>query len=520
MTLTPSARVSRSEVEAIEDDGLVAGKERPVVFELPHVVLRELRVGRVDVDHVHVPGRERLPRHLCAQAGGPSERGGVRARRGAGGLVGGRLVAVTGVTRENHPDGRLRRRPTPFRTPSGDTPGAVSRYTAAAETFDAAGQPADAAAEALGTTWNHAQFEAHRTRINQLLASGRLREGIEGAWQLLQRARIAGEQAYLEAAYDLAMANWLLGRVLETSGAAEQALRLLDEAQERFEAVERDMPGCGAERMASVCLTERGDCLGALGRLDEAALAYEEAIRRDENRGAERDVAVGKGQLGSVRLRQRRYPEALEAHAEARERFSQLDEPGSVAIAWHQIGIVHQRAGNPEAAEDAYRKSLAIKVRLGNVAGQASTLAQLGMLYDAMGRTEEAVAFLRQAVDKYVEINDVAGEGRNRGNLAIQLRRLGRLDEARQECLRAIEYIAQFGHASEPWKTWAILADIETDAGNHTAAAEAQRKAIESYRAYRRDGGENHYPDGRLAHAVSQQLIVKAVDTRMYSVVA
>jgi len=58
----------------------------------------------------------------------------------------------------------------------------------------------------------------------------------------------------------------------------------------------------------------------------------------------------------------------------------------------------------------------------------------------------------------------------------------------------------------EPWKTWAVLADIEADAGNPSAAAEAKRKAIDAYIAYRRDGGENHYPDGRLSLAVTETL--------------
>ncbi len=64
-----------------------------------------------------------------------------------------------------------------------------------------------------------------------------------------------------------------------------------------------------------------------------------------------------------------------------------------------------------------------------------------------------------------------------RGTISpVALRKLRRLDEARQEIRRAIECNAQFGHASEPWTTWAILADIETDAGNPTAAAEAKRQ--------------------------------------------
>ncbi len=267
--------------------------------------------------------------------------------------------------------------------------------------------------------------------------------------------------------------------------------------------------------MASVCFTEQGDCLRDLGRLDEAAAAYEEAIRRAEQLGDDRDVAVGKVQLGTVRLQQRRYPEALAAYAEARERFTQLDEPGTVAVIWHQTGMVYQEAGQPEAAEDAYRQALAIEVRLGNVAGQAGTLVQLGNLYDdVLDRPEEAAAFYRQAADKYVEIGDVANEGRARNNLAITLRKLRRLDEARQEIRRAIECKAPFGHASEPWKTWAILADIETDAGNPAAAAEAKAKAIACYLAYRRDGGENHDAPGRIALAVTQSLLAGDPATR------
>ena len=147
-------------------------------------------------------------------------------------------------------------------------------------------------------------------------------------------------------------------------------------------------------------------------------------------------------------------------------------------------------------------------MRLGNVAGQASTLNQLGTLCDGLlGRTEEAVAFYRQAVDKYVEIRDVAAEGRYRNNLAISLRKLRRLDEARQEIRQAIACGAQFGHASQPWKSWAALAAIETDAGSAAGAAEAKGKAIASYLAYRGAGDENHEGPGRLTFDVTQALL-------------
>jgi tetratricopeptide (TPR) repeat protein len=295
---------------------------------------------------------------------------------------------------------------------------------------------------------------------------------------------------------------------MKSAGAIGPALPLLEEAQDRFEAIEQAKPGRGAEQAALSCLTERGDCLCTLGRLDEAAEVCEEVIRRAERLGAERDVAVGKGQLGTVRLLQRRYPEALALHAEASERFDRLGEPGTVAQYWHQIGRAYQEAGQSEAAEDAYRRSLAIDVQLGNVADQASTLGQLGLLYDdLLDRPEEAVDFLRQAVAIYIAIGNLANEGRVRNNLAIRLRKLGRLDEARLEARRAVECDALFGDAAEPWKTWGVLSDIESDACQPAEADAARAKAIAAYLAYRRDGGENHYDDSRLALAVTQSLL-------------
>jgi tetratricopeptide (TPR) repeat protein len=373
--------------------------------------------------------------------------------------------------------------------------------------LERAAQTRETAAKALGKTWNRAHFHAQRTRIEQQLASGLLRVAFEGATELLRRMRAVGENAYQDAGYDLAVACLLLGRVLRTGGGADQALSLLEEARTRFEVIAQQHDNKAAEGMASVCLTECGDCFQNLGRLDEASNAYEERIRVAERLADERGVAVSKGQLGTVRLYQRRYKEALHANEEARECFTRLDNPGSVANTWHQTGMVYEYTGHPEAAEDAYRKSLAIEVRLGNVAGQARTLGQLGSMYDnALGRTEEAVAFHMQATDKYAEIRDIAKQGVTRSNLAAALRKLRRLDEARQEIHRAIECKAQFGHASEPWKSWDILTNIEADSENLLAAAQAKQKAIDCYLAYRRDGGENHERDGRLVFAMTKEL--------------
>jgi tetratricopeptide (TPR) repeat protein len=377
------------------------------------------------------------------------------------------------------------------------------------------GQVRDAAAAALGDASHYARFDAEHSRIEQQIDSGQLQEALVGAQQLLQKARTTGDRAYDGADYALASACSLMGRVLRMAGSAEHALPLLEEAQLRFETVAKQRHSPAAQTMASVCFADRGDCLVELGRLNEATSAYEENIRRAEQLGDARQVAIGKFHLGTAHIRQRRYPEALAAYAAARERFTQLNEPGSVATVWHQTGMAYQSANNPEAAEDAYRKALAIKVRLGNVADQASTLGQLGNFYNTVDRLEDAVAIYRQAADKYVAIHHMSGESRTRNNLAGTLCRLQRFDEARHEILRSIECGTQFGHAVEPWLSWGLLARIETSSGNPAAAAAARTKALASYLAYRRAGGENHTTTGRLTAAVIKSLRERGTDAAL-----
>jgi tetratricopeptide (TPR) repeat protein len=399
----------------------------------------------------------------------------------------------------------------------GDAEGTIDLTTTLQELLQNLGKPRllerlgearDAAMAAMGEAWNHARFEAERTRFEQQFQDGRLHEAFDAAKHLLQHSRAAGETAYPGADYDLAAACWMLARVLVPAGGSQDALPLLVEAQERFEIIEQKHPGSGSARMSSCCITTRGDCLRNLGRLEEAASAFEEVIAHAEERNSERDVAVGKGQLGTVRLRQRRYEEALTAHSEARERFTRLDEPPSVAASWHQIGMVYESMGEAEAAEEAYRNSLTLDVRLGNVAGQATTLNQLGNLYDnLLGRSEEAVTFFLQASEMCVELVDQVKEGLVLSNLAGTLRKIGRLEEARHAVTRAIECNQPLGHSAEIWKDWSILSEIESDCADPKAAAAAKGRAVDAYLAYRRDGGANPFPDGGIAVAVTQTLL-------------
>jgi tetratricopeptide (TPR) repeat protein len=343
---------------------------------------------------------------------------------------------------------------------------------------------------------SHAQYLAERAAIERSIDRGRYGEAADLGRSLLAAMNTSGDDAYLEAPYDIAMAYWTLGRALQMSGAAEEALKHLEEAGKRFRKL-------GADRMANVVLTLQADCLSDLGRYDEAADLYEESIRIGQEADDLRSVAVNKGQLATLRAAQRRYPDALKLHAAVRDVFEQLGEPSSVATAWQQIGNVYLDCGQYNAAERAYQDSLRIEVQVGNRAGEAMTLGALGNLYSKIERPEEAVLFYRRAAEAFVEVGDLRFESVTRYNIADELVRLTRYDEARKELLRAIECEQPFGHVAAPWKMFSALSNLERAVGDQPAALKARDQAVQAYLAYRRDGGESQTTGAQLCAAIA-----------------
>ncbi|RWX48036.1 hypothetical protein H206_05390 [Candidatus Electrothrix aarhusensis] len=193
----------------------------------------------------------------------------------------------------------------------------------------------------LISDWGRVCFEDEYSMIERLLDQGNMQIAFEYARSLLKKAQSAGPQAYENADYHLAMAHFLLGRVLNNVEQAAPALDFLIESQQLFEAL-----GKLGKQMASTALVEQADCLSKLGRLDAAAEKYEEAIRRDEQQEDFRGVAIGKGQLATLRYDQQRYDHALAGYQEVLTIFERLGEPASISTIWHQIGMVHQKTGH------------------------------------------------------------------------------------------------------------------------------------------------------------------------------
>jgi tetratricopeptide (TPR) repeat protein len=367
-------------------------------------------------------------------------------------------------------------------------------------------------AQKLGE-WSHVRYLTESANIDRLLDRGNLMSAYEATQQLLQRCLMAGEDAFLEAAYDIAMVYFDLGNVLYRSGAAKAALVPLAEAQRRFQVL-ADAGNISAESMVCSTITKSADCLTDLGRWDEAAASYESAIEQAESLEDKRKVAVNKGQLGKIRLLQGRYEEALESYTLARDVFDRMSEPGYVAVSWHQIGNVYFETKQYEQAERAYRQSLAIFVQQRNMASEVNSLGALGNLYDAMGRLEDAVKCYRQAAELDVKLQNQSREGKSRYNLANTLIKLHQYADARRELHRAIECDKPYGHAAEPWKAWNTLRHLEDMTGNAQAAVEARKQAVASYLAYRCDEGQSLTTVAQLC-AFAKQTIPQGETTEL-----
>ncbi|CAK8725084.1 TIR domain-containing protein [Candidatus Electrothrix aarhusensis] len=358
-------------------------------------------------------------------------------------------------------------------------------------------------ATALISGWSKASFVANRLLVKRLLQQGKFQLAFEKAEELLEKAKFVGPEAYEDADYDLAMAHWLLGRVLEARGQVDSALDYFIQSRKLFEKIGKD-----AERMVSAVFSEIANCFILLGRLKEAEKRYEELINWAEERGEIRSIVVGKMQLATVHFYQKKYGRAFDEYQESLTAFEHLKEPVSVATVWHQIGIVYQEIEQFEQAERAYSRALEINTQNSNRIGLADTLNMLGNLYDDnLHRPEEAITFYRQSIEISVQQKYTLGEGRARSNIAKSLFQIQHYAEARREINRAIKCKKQIGIASELWISFYILHNIESAEGNVDSAQTAWQDARNAYLAYRRHGGDAQFSGGKFAE---QALVLTA----------
>ncbi len=206
------------------------------------------------------------------------------------------------------------------------------------------------------------------SQIERWQFSRKTAEALDAALKLYRRVMAAGENAYPEAVLDNAVACLIFGEALSNAGVANQALPILQDAQQRFERIGQEPR---AKRLAVKTLIVQGDSFRELGRWDEAAITYEESIRRSEKLGDRHAIAIAKSEFGSVYVFQQRYSEAQLAYGEAMEILHALGDRYNLAGIWYLIGRVYAETGRYEEAEHAFLAALAIKGQLADEGGVA-----------------------------------------------------------------------------------------------------------------------------------------------------
>jgi tetratricopeptide (TPR) repeat protein len=391
------------------------------------------------------------------------------------------------------------------------------------------------ASSRLAGNWSHAHFEAKYMLTVAALGAMHLEQANELAGDLYRKAISAGELAYINADYDIAMAaaNW--SQVRHAEGFFDEALALLDEASQRFQKINKKTPGLGLEGLANA-LTNQGIILIDLGRFTEAITALREALALSERGDYKKNIAQIKinlakglnGQNQHIKMfavqkesraeqeltwliqndeatsyikkeKSKTLTEILRLLEDALDISLQIGEPDIAVQAWYGIGQAYSNANkynvasNSEkfdAAEHAYREAL--KTAVQNNLSTGFILIELGNIYNLQQRWEEAREVYQQSSIEYHKIGDSGKEGIALSNLANAFYKLGDYSQARSVVKQALDLIEDHGDAAKPWYTWAILQDIETADGRSLEASFANNKAFESYLAYRRQGGETH----------------------------
>ena len=351
--------------------------------------------------------------------------------------------------------------------------------------------------------WSHVSFTNIGMNIENLLDQpDKLQDAITLAKTLLDQCQNQGSLAYIGADYDIAVANFLLGRAFQANNIMESAIYYLEQAQYLFEALSEDR----GVRMAAVILTEQGKCVQAMGQLENATVLYKEAIKRGEELQDIRSVAGGEVQIATVLLLQQKYTQALAAYEKGLSLFRILDDPKEIAIIHHQRGMAYRSLGDFSRAEKDYQESLSIVCQQNNKVAEASTLGELGNLYSDWNLPEQSLKFYKQAKNIYIILEDSLNQGFTCNNMASQLIKLKHYDEAHVELLRSIQCKQPYGHTALPWTTWDKLYQLELIRGNLQAAYKHKQEALKAFINYRRDGGENHDGNYQLALAVAQAI--------------
>lgn len=345
------------------------------------------------------------------------------------------------------------------------------------------------------------------------------------AWTLFTRgdpqAAVAKLQALVERlrhttefdpAFQLAMAIQWLGRVLYSRGAAAEAIPVLREAIDHWEALVERAGGRpweellatpdhakAANQLGNLCaaMGDLANALNVAGHHDESLAVAEKALKINEKRGNHREVAADHGRCASILASSGRYDEADACYDLALAASRQAgDKNLEGAILQHQ-GILARQRNQLDRATRLYQQALQHFQEAGDPGAMAQTYNLLGVAEQSAGRLAEARAWYEKSRELAMQLQEQRGLASAAQNIGVVCQLEGetareRRDEpaARQHFEAARRWVEESLRISQALNnkpdeaaSWGQLAQIHLRLGDLDAAercAHAAREICES----------------------------------------
>ncbi|MEN9784962.1 MAG: hypothetical protein RLZZ299_226 [Pseudomonadota bacterium] len=205
-----------------------------------------------------------------------------------------------------------------------------------------------------------------------------------------------------------------LARLERQAGRSEQAVALLERAQERAKAH-------GDRRFEGIILNTRATVSVELGRPDDAMRFVQQALSTHRAEANRRYEGIALGHLGSLHQARQEWVAAEQSHRDALTLLTRTGDRRFHAVNLGMLGRLHAQQGKLGEARGLYQEAIEVHRALGNERHEAMALLELGEVFAEMNDAAEAVRQLEAALPLYRTLGGPAGAAMVHRNLALLL---------------------------------------------------------------------------------------------------
>ncbi|WP_235926147.1 AfsR/SARP family transcriptional regulator [Actinokineospora pegani] len=229
-------------------------------------------------------------------------------------------------------------------------------------------------------------------------------------------------------------------------------LEWMDSEQANLRAAITQAARCGLHEAAWDLAVTVATLFEARGYLDDWEKTHEEALTACRTAGNRLGAAALLGSLGTLHINRGHPTRADQTLRAALTEFLALDHPVGLGLCHRDLALLSRQSGDDDTALSLYDKALSYFDRAGDIVGRAIVRTQSAHILTRRDRMAEARTHLDEAMSIYHEVGYTHG-------MAHTLRRLGQ---------------------------------VQSQSGDHTAAAETMTKVLTMVRTTRDVIGEGH----------------------------